>query len=87
MKKAFCILGALFIFGAVSAQDSTYTVKKTKTVKRTERVERKKRNDGNAVRTTTVQTADTINRSTDPIRKPNDLAPADNLKKDDLVNP
>ena len=68
MKTLFTF-GAFLTFFAVSAQDSTYTTTKVKTEKKTERWVKKKHPSDKATRTTTNVGRDTINTTTDPVRK------------------
>lgn len=71
MKKVIYLLGALFIVGTVSAQDSTFTKKITTTTKNSERVVKKKRNSQPLPVATErpLHSNDTINMSTDPVRR------------------
>ncbi len=77
MRNLLLTFGAILMSGIGSAQTDTTHTTKTTTAKKTESVIKKKegRADKKVTRTNTTQTKDTINRSTNPARKPKEVTP------------
>lgn len=90
MKHVILTLAAVFAFGVASAQTDTTKTTKATTTKKTEKVVKQKngRDDSKVTRTNTTKSLDTINRSTNPVRKPKDVAPeTENPKVKDPAKP